>query len=626
MFEIKLSRNPKKNSPYVIDLKCDADDLYKLKKPKRSYARGDRQSLWLFFSFFKKIKIGLLRFGKIKLTIKPRHYHKNKIRQIILHLLAFILIAGILSLPFLTLWSYKNFSQSKGRILGETTSLIKELQDAQGLYQGLVKTKKRLQKIKSEVNQPKNLVKLATRFLPKARKYNHLLETGLDWVDYLLILLGEQRSQRYLLLFQNNLEMRPTGGFIGSLALIDIDQGEIKKTEVPSGGSYDLNYGLTQNILSPKPLRVINPQWEMQDCNWLPDFPSSAQKCAWFLEKSMGTSVDGVIAINLPIMVKLLKVLGKIEMPNYNIVIDDNNFISFTQTLVESKGARENGRPKQFLADLAPILISKLEQELQNSHQSLEIIKIIWDALETKDILLYSFDGETQSWIENNNWGGQLADAKTSFVASHQDYLHVNAATVNGGKSDFNIKQRINYQVDVGKDGTLVSTIEIIRGHIGQRLPADAQASQQEKDFNWLTTQPNLSYMRVYAPMGSKLLGVSGDIFDVSQIIKPIDKSSVPDKFLQQIVQNPMVMEPSNTRITQEFNKTVFGNYLKIDPGKTGHLIFKYQLPFKINDLPNNQYSLTIQKQPGIVSQFSSKFREEVLYEGELERDEIIDF
>ncbi|MFH1713048.1 MAG: DUF4012 domain-containing protein, partial [Candidatus Jacksonbacteria bacterium] len=443
------------------------------------------------------------------------------------------------------------------------------------------------------------------------------IDNLIDSLNYLLILLGENSDKRYLFLFQNNLEMRPTGGFIGSLAVLDINQGEIKKLEMPGGGSYDLNFGADSNILSPKPLRVLNPRWQVQDCNWFPDFAASAQKCAWFVEESAGTSFDAVIAVNLPVIVDLLKVVGEIEMPDYNVVISQNNFTAFTQTVVESQKSRESGKPKQFLTDLAPILIKKTEDSFGDAYKSLQIIKIILGALENKYILFYSTDENLQSWFEQNNWAGRIQQTGL-------DYLNINTATVNGGKSDFNIKQEISQYIEVQDDGLLVSTVKIARRHLGQRLPKDAKAGQLEKDFNWLTTQPNLSYIRLYAPLGSKLLDVSGDIFDAEYLMQSLGPQAREDEFLRQIVKNPLIIEKSNTRMTEEFGKTVFGNYLRVDPGGIGQLTFKYQLPFTADDLPEDQYQLLVQKQPGVISQFNSRIGEKVLYDGELERDIII--
>jgi hypothetical protein len=139
-------------------------------------------------------------------------------------------------------------------------------------------------------------------------------------------------------------------------------------------------------------------------------------------------------------------------------------------------------------------------------------------------------------------------------------------------------------------------------------------------DFNYLTTLPNLSYLRIYTSFGSQLLDVSGDIFDADYLFKKTDALELKeDEFLTQIVQNPMVREDlADTRISEEFGKTVFGSYVKLEPEEEKRVIFKYKLPFNVK---SGEYQLTVQKQPGIENQLNVRLNGEKLYEGKLEKD-----
>ena len=71
-------------------------------------------------------------------------------------------------------------------------------------------------------------------------------------IQKLKIFLGETEDKRYLLVFQNNSELRATGGFIGSFALVDFSNGRLEKIEVPPGGSYDTEGGLTTLVRAPQ--------------------------------------------------------------------------------------------------------------------------------------------------------------------------------------------------------------------------------------------------------------------------------------------------------------------------------------------------------------------------------------
>ncbi len=439
-----------------------------------------------------------------------------------------------------------------------------------------------------------------------------LFDPAEQGIDALLNILGKDGFKRYLVLFQNNGELRPTGGFIGSLALIDVYNGEVKNFFVPKGGSYEVGGGFDEQIASPKPFSVLHPQWEMQDCNWFPDFPTSAQKCAWFLEKSFGTSVDGVIALDMNTIVALLDILGPVSLPEYGVEITDQNFIPITQTIVE--GSRDTGSPKQFLTDLAPIILEKIMEQLNNSESAFGLAAQIKNLLDTHSILLNMNDKNVQSFIEHNNWSGAIYQQPQS-----SDYVSVNVASINGGKPDNVVKQHITYSVSQSNDGVRVAEVAITRTHTGARLPKDAAVSKQELDFNYLTSQPVLNYIRVYALKGAMLISTEGDIFDPAPLAKNIDAPDdlQEDKLLSQIEAGALVDEKTKTRITYEFGKTVFGNYMFINPGETKQIIFKYRLPYKIG----SEYSLYAQKQPGSASDIAVFVDGKELYNGVFDRD-----
>jgi len=95
--------------------------------------------------------------------------------------------------------------------------------------------------------------------------------------EVLASMLGRDGLRRYLVIFQNPSELRPTGGFMGSYAELDVLHGEIQRLEVPGGGTYDIQGQLTTQFIPPEPLQLIADRWEFQDSNWSPDFPKAAR-------------------------------------------------------------------------------------------------------------------------------------------------------------------------------------------------------------------------------------------------------------------------------------------------------------------------------------------------------------
>jgi len=397
-------------------------------------------------------------------------------------------------------------------------------------------------------------------------------------------LLAENDLRRYLIVFQNDNEIRPTGGFLGSFALIDIKSGKIANITIPEGGTYDINSGLTYLLKAPKPLTVINPKWQLQDANWWPDWPTSAKNIMDFFNKSGGPSVDGVIAINSSWLGEILDVTGPIELQNYGKTIDSKNFELEIQKSIELE-AKEKNKPKKILAELSPLLISKIFNSEPKDLPA--IATAILKGLANKDILIYIDDKNLENIIDDNNWGGNLKK-------SDGDYLNVVYANIGGGKTDMAINQKIYHKSEIADDGSIINTVLVERSHIG---PLD----------DVFTNKSNREFVRFYVPKGSQLISAEG--FDSPRYdeYKPIP-SYLNDSEKLASEKGAKVEMDTNTYIYDEGNYTVFANWVTLNPGKTKESVLTYKLPFKIDK--SKKYQMLLQKQPGLRNvSFSSEVK-----------------
>ena len=403
-------------------------------------------------------------------------------------------------------------------------------------------------------------------------------EQVMSLLDIFLNMLGRDQARRYLVVFQNNHELRPTGGFLGSFALIDIEKGLVKEVEVPGGGPYEINTFLKETVVAPEPLHLVNPHWYIQDSNWFPDWPESAQKIIWFYENSGGPSVDGVLALTPTVIEQLLLVTGPIAMPDYDVTVNAANFVSLTQNLVEVEYDKETNKPKQFIGDLLPVILEKVFAGEALEENAFDVLKTLHQALAQKFILLYFQDQELQEQIVDLGWAGEIKQV-------NGDYLMVNNANIGGGKTDGVIDEIIEHQSDIQADGSIIDTVTIKRIHRG-------------KIGDPWTGLDNVNYVRVYVPAGSQLIEADGFSRIDNWRFQNADPDFEQDADLRRIEQNSYVEDRTKTRISQEFNKTVFGNWLVVSPGQSTKATFRYKLPFKITD-QTDRYSLFIQKQPG---------------------------
>jgi len=410
---------------------------------------------------------------------------------------------------------------------------------------------------------------------------NKTLKESLDLSDLLLQVLGHGSGKRYLVVFQNNAELRPTGGFIGSFALVTLEEGVMKELEIPGGGSYDLNGWLKERVISPKPLHLVNPHWYFQDANWFPDFPSSAQKLIWFFNQSGGPSVDGVMALTPDVIESLLELSGPIDLTEkYGEVITKDNFREILQQEAEKK-YEETKESKKIISELTPLVFNKilgLEQTKQ-----LQALAILNNLLKEKFLLFYFNDPELENVIVNQGWGGEIKMVP-------KDYLSVINTNIRGGKTDLMMEEKIDHQINISEDGTATATVTVTRTHKGKE--GDAFSGINNTDF-----------MRFYVPQGSQLIEAKGfDRIDPKLFIYP-NEGYLEDEDLKRIEQNVMIDENSDTRISEEFGKTVFGNWVVTEPGKSSQVSVTYRLPFKIKPEGlferSASYSLFVQKQPG---------------------------
>lgn len=182
-------------------------------------------------------------------------------------------------------------------------------------------------------------------------------------------MLGMNAPKKYLILFQNNMELRPTGGFIGSFALITFEKGRMNQIVV--NDVYSADGQLKGHVDPPEPIRryLGEANWYLRDSNWDPNFKSSAIKAEWFLDKELNQKVDGVISIDLYLIQELLKITGPIYLSDFNKTIDSSNLYLTTQSEVEDNFFPGSTKKASFLTALSRSLITEIENLDSKSYQ-----------------------------------------------------------------------------------------------------------------------------------------------------------------------------------------------------------------------------------------------------------------
>jgi len=419
--------------------------------------------------------------------------------------------------------------------------------------------------------------------LPKAKE---LIDNALPMLSVIPKVAGFDQPKSYLFLLQNNSELRPTGGFIGTYGILKLQDGEIKEFQTDNVYNLDVS---TQPILkepSPFPIAKYLEQknWSLRDINWAPDFPVTAQKALYMYKEENrilkelkesgkpikgqeGTiladtipyqEVGGVIAMTPEVIKDLLKLTGPVTVRG--VMFTDENLTDQLEFIV-GKEYKQLGISPAERKEIIKQLADQLSLRLMTLpfQRITDILEIAYKSLAKKAILIYVQDPELEKLVLERGWGGEIKD-------TNNDYLMVVDSNMASLKTDQYVDRSINYS---------------LRWQNGDLLGKTTITYKNNADFTWKSTRLR-NYARVYAPLGSQLIDSSGAMEN--------DKIKDPAR------------QPGQVEVNQEFNKTYFGAFISIEPHEEGVLSFEYKLPDRIKEQINKGgYNLLIQKQPGVM-------------------------
>ncbi|HYC79729.1 MAG TPA: DUF4012 domain-containing protein [Candidatus Binatia bacterium] len=369
----------------------------------------------------------------------------------------------------------------------------------------------------------------------------------------------------YLLVFQNYDEIRATGGFLGTYGVLKYNNGRIDKLKIES--IYNIDGSLTKQIAAPGPFQPDIKKWGLRDANWFADFPTSARKMLEFFEMESETA-DGIISLTPEIFVDILRLIGNVEMPDYDVVLTPENFQDVVQEQTSVVYDKKLNQPKKFLDDFAPIMLDRLST--LKKEQWFEFFQIVKDSFAQKHALVYSTDSNTQKKIENLGFDGRILETES-------DYLAIINSNHGGTKTDLDVKQSAKIYSAVSKDGSVINTLTITRTNTS--------------DLN------NRNFARILVPKGSILISSSG--FSDEPQFQSTSENFATDPDLEAW---DVFESNGSIKTRSEAGKTEFTGWIQT-PGKSETKVtITYLLPFKVRPglfRGSEDFSLLFQKQPG---------------------------
>lgn len=399
----------------------------------------------------------------------------------------------------------------------------------------------------------KQQLELATTQLPKIRQL----------ADITFQNLGSQDAQphQYLILFQNNQEIRPTGGFFGSYATLTASGGTIRQFQFGQD-IYKLDKPFSQKTKyrPPEPLRTITPYWAFRDSSVGEGFLDPAsQQVARFYQEETNTNLDGIIYLDLTILMDLLDVTGPVTLTDPDLVLTaDSVDTTLTQYIekdyFETAENQSTQEPKSVLADAIPVIL----QAVQTQPNALnKLLPKLQRSVQRKSIQIWGKDEEFQA---------SLANFFPTDTPPSGPWLKLVNNNLGGLKSSGSVEQKLQIERQHAFLDTVDKyTLTLTRSHLGSGAWPDGE---------------NKNYSEIYLPADAIVINMPTGKGGESALSETIQALAGPAK----------TSWTTSVETGDHWQRVGFWSTVSVGESASFTLVFT---------LPHSQLPLTILKQAG---------------------------
>lgn len=373
-------------------------------------------------------------------------------------------------------------------------------------------------------------------------------------------LVGARDPKVYLVLFQNDKELRPTGGFITAYAYFRLDKGKFEV--IKSDDIYNMDNARSKKIGAPDEILKYHEQvyyFYLRDSNLSPDFKISMQQFEELYEDVWDKQViDGIIAVDTHVLVEAMKILGPIPAYGTTFTTEPDDRCGGCPQVVyelEEYADQRVNYARGNRKDIIGVLLLQIMQKALGVSPGQfwgKLFQMGLDEIQEKHILAYFHDSDAQKGAETLNFAGRIKEYDG-------DYLHINDTNFAGAKSNMFTNHTIVQDIEAGDDGLITKTLTLKYKNTEPGSPG-CNLERGGLCLNGLLR----NWLRVYVPKGSKLMEFKGSKTE------------------------PVIKE--------DLDRTVFEGFFEVRPEGQAQVQITYQLPFKFE---GEKYNILIQKQPG---------------------------
>ena len=339
-------------------------------------------------------------------------------------------------------------------------------------------------------------------------------ERAAEGARLLPAILGGEGTRRYFVAFQNNAELRATGGLIGNWGELTAEEGRLRLTrfgrlqELNEGGRHPRVLTATPDFLDRYEGFDVAGAW--QQVNVSPDFPTTARIISELYPQSGGQPVHGVISVDPPGLATLLALTGPVAVPDWPEPVTADNVVDITLRAAYERFPVQEERV-EFLGSVSRLVFEAFTRaDLGNP---MTIAQSLSRATRTDHLSVY-LEGEEQQALVTR------VGADGAMPAVQGDSLMVVNQNLSANKVDFYLRRTLRYLVTLDpatSPATLTGQVELVLENQAppEGLPEGVIGPYDQR----FAPGENRTYLSLYTPFPSRSATVDGRPLDL--VVQP---------------------------------------------------------------------------------------------------------
>jgi UDP-N-acetylmuramyl pentapeptide phosphotransferase/UDP-N-acetylglucosamine-1-phosphate transferase len=320
---------------------------------------------------------------------------------------------------------------------------------------------------------------------------------------------GANGPRTYLLVVQNNAELRATGGLIGDWALMTAVDGKVSVGPLQKTSIWNTALASIPHPRLDAPADYHrrydheDPQHALQNVNLSPDFPTVGRALMSLAPQAGLPHLDGVLAVDPLGLAALLQLTGPVSVAGWPEDINSANVVSVTLRDAYTNFFGETART-DFLGDVAKVVVDNATSG--DLGAPARIAQVLGGAAHEGHLLLAFARPSEQRLAAELNVAGGLAPVRS-------DALAVNTQNAAGNKIDYYLQRQIEYHVQLNPDpgGRTARVTARLTISLNNTAPASGLPQIVIGPYAaGYVAGVNRSWVTVYSPLGVQGLTLDG--------------------------------------------------------------------------------------------------------------------